>query len=95
MTDALLLYRPKGIRLLQNVLNYRRTEDVKRSFIGNTLCYLLRAVAPKFERQIYSDFIEKLEGRGQQEDERTGREIIDDLRAKLRSLRKEPKNESV
>lgn len=82
MTAALLRYRPRNIHLLCNMLSYESKAEAKGRFLGDTLCYILKANAPKFERETYSAFCERLDGHAKAEDNRTGSEIINDLIAK-------------
>ena len=85
MTAALLTYKPPSVRMLENVIGYMRKEEAKRRFLGNTLSYMLKALAPRVDRESYAEFAQRLDGgdQGMKEDARTGRQIIDDLKAKL------------
>lgn len=82
MTFARLAYRPNSIYELSCVLRYLRREELKSQYARNTASLILRAICPKLEREMYSDFVGKVEGRVQ-EDNRSGREIIDDLIKRL------------
>ena len=85
MTAALLTYRPPNVRMLRDVLGYMRKEEAKRRFLGNTFCYMLKALVPRVDRESYSEFARRLDDREQsaKEDTRTGRQILDELKAKL------------
>ena len=85
MTAALLTYRPPNVRMLSNVLGHLRKEEAKRRFLGNTLCLMLRALAPRLQRETYGEFARRLDDASSAEsDSRTGKQIIDDLVARLR-----------
>ena len=86
MTAALLTYRPPSVRKLRNMMGYLQKEETKRRFLGNTLCCMLWALAPKMERESYAEFAQRLDdaSNGAVSDLRTGKEIVDDLIARLR-----------
>ena len=84
MTAALLSYRPPSVRLLANVLAYELREEAKRRFIGNTLSMLLKVTAPKLERESYADFAARVENNPEHRDNRTAKEIIEDIKSMLR-----------
>ena len=83
MTFALLAYRPGSVALLRCLLRYLRKEELKRQFAENTSSLILRALCPKMERKMFSDFADGLEKSAPPADTRTAQQIIDDLRAKL------------
>ena len=80
----MLAYRPGSVGLLRCLLRYLRKEELKRQFAENTSSMILRALCPKMERKLYSDFASELEEDAPPADTRTGQQIIDDLIAKLR-----------
>lgn len=82
MTFVLLAYRPGSVAQLRLLLRYMRREEVKNQYARNTACMILRALWPKLERALYSEFVETLDGRREQ-DTRTGGQIIEDMIAKL------------
>lgn len=83
MSFALLAYRPGSVALLRCLLRYLRKEELKRQFAANTSSLILRALCPKMERKLYSEFSSELEENAPTADTRTGQQIIDDLIAKL------------
>lgn len=83
MTYALLAYRPGSVALLRLLLLHLRKEELKRQFAENTSSLILRALCPKIERKMFSEFSAGLDESAPPEDERTAQQIIDELRAKL------------
>lgn len=83
MTFALLAYRPGSVALLRCLLRYLRKEELKRQYAENTNSLILRALCPKMERKLFSEFAVALEESAPPADTRTAQQIIDDLRAKL------------
>lgn len=75
---------------LRCLLRYLRKEELKRQYAANTACLILRALWPKLDREMYSEFAERLDGR-QPQDSRTGRQIIEDLRSSLLGRKKRRK----
>lgn len=87
MTAALLTYRPENVRMLGNVMGHLQKEEAKRRFIGDTLCGVLAALAPGMQRESYGEFARRLDDAGSGADSRTGRQIVDDLVARLKKRR--------
>lgn len=83
MTFALLAYRPGSVALLRLLLLHLRKEELKRQFAANTSSLILRALCPKMERKLFSEFAVGLDESAPPADTRTAQQIIDDLRAKL------------
>ena len=83
MTFALLAYRPGSVELLRCLLRYLRKEELKRQFAANTSSLILRALCPKMDRKLFSEFVCELEEDAPPADTRTAKQIIDDLIAKL------------
>ena len=83
MSFALLAYRPDSVALLRCLLRYMRKEELKRQFAANTSSLILRALCPKMERKLFSEFAVGLDESAPPADTRTAQQIIDDLRAKL------------
>lgn len=82
MTVALLTYKPPNVALLRGVVGFLQAEEAKRRFARNTQSLILKALAPKFERETYLDFVQRMERR-EPPDERTGAQILEDLIGKL------------
>lgn len=83
MTAVLLTYRPPSVALLRGAVGYMQAEEAKRRFARNTTSLILHALAPKFERETYLAFVQRIENR-EPPDTRTYEQIRDDLIAKLR-----------
>lgn len=83
MTYALLAYRPGSVELLRLLLLHLHKEELKRQFAENTSSLILRALCPKMERKLFSEFAVGLDESAPPADTRTAQQIIDDLRAKL------------
>lgn len=82
MTFALLAYRPGSVAQLRLLLRYMRREELKSQYAWNTVCIILRALCPEIRRDLYSEFVETLDGT-RTEDTRTGGQILEDMIAKL------------
>ena len=60
MTAALLTYCPPSVYMLGRMLQYMSRKEAEERFARNTQSFILRAIVPKFKREIYSEFVEKL-----------------------------------
>lgn len=83
MTFALLAYRPGSVAQLRLLLRYMRREELKNQYARNTDCIILRALCPEIRRELYSEFVETLDGT-RMKDTRSGEEIRQDIISKLR-----------
>lgn len=82
MTFVLLAYRPGSVAQLRLLLRYMRREELKSQYVWNTVCIILRILCPETRRDLYSEFVETLDGT-RTEDTRTGGQILEDMIAKL------------
>lgn len=82
MIFVILAYRPGSVAQLRLLLRYLRREELKRQYAQNTASIILRALCPEMRRELYSEFVETLDGTRTQ-DTRTGTQIIEDMIAKL------------
>lgn len=78
MTYVLLAYRPDSVLLLSGALQYVRREELKRRYLGDIVCMILRVNAPKASLTMYSDYAVSLED-NHNVDTRTGEEIRQDV----------------
>lgn len=66
------------------LLRYLRKQEIKQQYAWNTVCLVLNAMRPELQRVFYSDYAEEIDGQ-KQNDSRTGQQIVDDLKEKIRS----------
>lgn len=85
MTYARLVYQPASVHELRYLLKYLRKQEVKQEFAYNTLSLILNAMRPKLKRELYSEFAQKLDGQQKREDERSGMEIVEDLKNMIKN----------
>lgn len=65
---------------LRYLLRYLKKQELKEQYARNTFGLMLRALWPKLDRALYSEFVESLE---EPPKTRSGQEIINDLIAVL------------
>lgn len=77
---------------LRHLLRYLRKQEIKQEYACNTLSLILNALRPNLKRELFSEFAQKLdEQHHQQQDTRSGMEIIQDLKERIRSMQKRRK----
>lgn len=93
VTFAQLAYRPQTLEELRYLLGYLKKQELQEEFARNTMSLLLRAVYPKLKRPLYSEFVKETEKK-KNTDKRTGREIVDDLIARIKKRKARRKKQS-
>lgn len=76
---------------LHYLLRYLKKQEIKEQYARNTLGLMLRALWPKLNRALYSEFVEALE---EPPDTRSGQEVVNDLIAELDRRRAKRQRES-
>lgn len=60
MTACLLMYRPPSIHMLGRMLEYMNRQERLETFDRTTNSFILKALAPNFNRCLYSQYAESL-----------------------------------
>ena len=80
----MLAYRPATVGALADVLQYQQRQEVKEGYFASVLCSIARSLISGYDLPPYRDFLRQIDGKA---DHRTGTQIVDDLKNKLRRRR--------
>lgn len=76
---------------LRLLLVYMKKQEIREEYARNTMSLLLRAALPKLQRPLYSEYVKEMDKK-KSADRRTGREIVDDLIARIKKRKERRKD---
>lgn len=56
----MLMYRPQSMFVLGKMLRYMSRKEAEERFFRNTSSLILKAIVPKYRRDMYSDYCEEI-----------------------------------
>lgn len=75
---------------LRLLLVYMKKQEIREEYARNTMSLLLRAAWPKLQRPLYSEYVKEMDKK-KSADRRTGRELVDDLIARIKKRKERRK----